>query len=225
MVFGGESGLRKVGLGGIHPLTQRYIVFGVQRLEIDEIMALIRAIIFDHSCNVENDNDLFAIVSVNTSDAYNSIMDSFYLLEDTQLAKHSFLERNSSLSIGELYLYFYGVLNAVYMQQQALLVLLRKMGIEFELSELQGCTIFDIRNSFAAHSANRGGKKVKEHSFVLNRRALRQGKLKGYSANHESGFLSHDTDVSTLISEWDKVISKYLESIFNMVKENYEATI
>ncbi|POC58436.1 hypothetical protein CRN37_09645 [Vibrio vulnificus] len=23
MVFGGESGLRKVGLGGIHPLTQR----------------------------------------------------------------------------------------------------------------------------------------------------------------------------------------------------------
>ncbi|ELE2043776.1 DUF3265 domain-containing protein, partial [Vibrio vulnificus] len=24
VVFGGESGLRKVGLGGIHPLTQRY---------------------------------------------------------------------------------------------------------------------------------------------------------------------------------------------------------
>ncbi|EOA6548408.1 DUF3265 domain-containing protein [Vibrio vulnificus] len=23
--FGGESGLRRVGLGGIHPLTQRYI--------------------------------------------------------------------------------------------------------------------------------------------------------------------------------------------------------
>ncbi|EIU7748438.1 DUF3265 domain-containing protein [Vibrio vulnificus] len=24
VVFGGESGLRQVGLGGIHPLTQRY---------------------------------------------------------------------------------------------------------------------------------------------------------------------------------------------------------
>ncbi|HAS8156452.1 TPA: DUF3265 domain-containing protein, partial [Vibrio vulnificus] len=24
--FGGESGLRKVGLGGIHPLTQRYML-------------------------------------------------------------------------------------------------------------------------------------------------------------------------------------------------------
>ncbi|OZS51076.1 hypothetical protein BST55_22570 [Vibrio vulnificus] len=25
MSFGGESGLRKLGLGGIHPLTQRYV--------------------------------------------------------------------------------------------------------------------------------------------------------------------------------------------------------
>ncbi|EIT7146435.1 DUF3265 domain-containing protein [Vibrio vulnificus] len=25
VVFGGESGLRKVGLGGNHPLTQRYV--------------------------------------------------------------------------------------------------------------------------------------------------------------------------------------------------------
>ncbi|EOB4964769.1 glutathione S-transferase, partial [Vibrio vulnificus] len=24
--FGGESGLREVGLGGIHPLTQRYVL-------------------------------------------------------------------------------------------------------------------------------------------------------------------------------------------------------
>ncbi|HAS8515631.1 TPA: DUF3265 domain-containing protein, partial [Vibrio vulnificus] len=24
--FGGESGLRKVGLGGIHPLTRRYVL-------------------------------------------------------------------------------------------------------------------------------------------------------------------------------------------------------
>ncbi|EIY9463590.1 DUF3265 domain-containing protein [Vibrio vulnificus] len=25
MSFGGESGLRKLGLGGTHPLTQRYV--------------------------------------------------------------------------------------------------------------------------------------------------------------------------------------------------------
>ncbi|MBE4127322.1 DUF3265 domain-containing protein [Vibrio parahaemolyticus] len=27
VVFGGESGMRKVGLGGIHPLTQRYVLW------------------------------------------------------------------------------------------------------------------------------------------------------------------------------------------------------
>ncbi|EGR0084816.1 TPA: DUF3265 domain-containing protein [Vibrio vulnificus] len=27
--FSGESGLRKVGLGGIHPLTQRYVIISV----------------------------------------------------------------------------------------------------------------------------------------------------------------------------------------------------
>ncbi|EJB5285392.1 DUF3265 domain-containing protein [Vibrio vulnificus] len=28
--FGGESGLRKVGLGGTHPLTRRYVLERVQ---------------------------------------------------------------------------------------------------------------------------------------------------------------------------------------------------
>ncbi|HFQ5285877.1 TPA: DUF3265 domain-containing protein [Vibrio vulnificus] len=31
--FGGESGLRKAGLGGIHPLTQRYALHQIQRLK------------------------------------------------------------------------------------------------------------------------------------------------------------------------------------------------
>ncbi len=215
----------KLGGSVAHPLIGRYIVYGVQRLKIDEIIALTREIISVHSCNVENDDELFPIVSVSASDAYNSIIDSFYLLEDTQLAKNSFLERSQSLSFGELYLYFYGVLNAIYMQQQAILVILRKMDLEFELSEIQGCKIFDIRNSFAAHSANRGGRNIKEHSFILDRYALREGKLIGYSANHESGHLSHNTEVSALISEWDAVFAKYLTCILAAVQKNYETTI
>ncbi|MCU8479076.1 DUF3265 domain-containing protein [Vibrio vulnificus] len=31
MSFGGESGLRKLGLCGIHPLTQRYIFVQLRR--------------------------------------------------------------------------------------------------------------------------------------------------------------------------------------------------
>ncbi|HAS6300040.1 TPA: DUF3265 domain-containing protein [Vibrio vulnificus] len=35
--FGGESGLRKVGLGGTHPLTQRY-VFNMRGLYVKETL-------------------------------------------------------------------------------------------------------------------------------------------------------------------------------------------
>ncbi|ENM5855889.1 DUF3265 domain-containing protein [Vibrio mimicus] len=31
--FGGESGLRKAGLGGIHPLTRRYVLLAINRNE------------------------------------------------------------------------------------------------------------------------------------------------------------------------------------------------
>ncbi|EID4426034.1 DUF3265 domain-containing protein [Vibrio vulnificus] len=33
--FGGESGLRKVGLGGIHPLTQRYVFVELPVYKVD----------------------------------------------------------------------------------------------------------------------------------------------------------------------------------------------
>ncbi|HAS6177011.1 TPA: DUF3265 domain-containing protein [Vibrio vulnificus] len=32
--FGGESGLRKVGLSGIHPLTRRYVLRGINERRI-----------------------------------------------------------------------------------------------------------------------------------------------------------------------------------------------
>ncbi|HAS8425313.1 TPA: DUF3265 domain-containing protein [Vibrio vulnificus] len=38
MSFGGESGLRKLGLCGIHPLTQRYVQFVTHKLAVDYLM-------------------------------------------------------------------------------------------------------------------------------------------------------------------------------------------
>ncbi len=34
LFFGGESGLRKAGLGGIHPLTQRYVYLYFKGLKV-----------------------------------------------------------------------------------------------------------------------------------------------------------------------------------------------
>jgi hypothetical protein len=192
-------------------------------VEVDDLIESIREMISDVAIETDKDDDLYHIVSVTNSNDYNSVIDSLYLLEDTQLAKIAFTSRQKSLLFGELYLYFYGVLNAVYMQQQSIFVLLRKMNIDFKPKELRNCKIFEIRNSFAAHGANRGGRDEKEHSFILDRHALQSGKINGYSANHQSGFTSHDTDIVELLSEWDEVFAKHLYDIHENVKFNYQA--
>lgn len=193
-------------------------------VEIDTLIKLIREMISDVAIETDIDEDLYSIVSATNSDDYNSIIDSLYLLEDTQLAKHAFIARHNSHSFGELYLYFYGVLNAIYMQQQAMFVLLRKMSLDFKPKDLRDCKIFEIRNSFAAHSANRSGRDEKEHSFILNRHEFLSGKISGYSANHQSGYFHHDTDIVVLLSEWNDVFKKHLCYVKNKVKANYKAT-
>jgi hypothetical protein len=202
------------------PLKTALCCNGGVVVEIDNLIESIREMISDVAIETDRDEDLYFIVSVTNSNDYNSVIDSLYLLEDTQLAKDSFILRPNSQSFGDLYLYFYGVLNAIYMQQQAMLVLLRKMGLDFKPKELRECKIFDIRNSFAAHSANRGTRDEKEHSFILDRHALQSGKISGYSANHQSGHLYHDTDIIELLSEWDEVFEKHLMFVYTKVKAN-----
>ncbi|MBF9000555.1 hypothetical protein [Vibrio nitrifigilis] len=194
-------------------------------MDIDDLIDSVREMISDVAIEIDLDEELYPIVSVTNSSDYNSVIDSLYMLEDTQLAKHAFVARSNELSFGELYLYFYGVLNSIYMQQQAILVILRKMGISFDANELRQCKVFDIRNSFAAHGANRGGRGETEHSFILDRHALQIGKVSGYSANHDQGDVFHDVYVSDLLSEWDKVLSKHLGFIHSKVKYNVEYVI
>ncbi|HAS6055679.1 TPA: DUF3265 domain-containing protein [Vibrio vulnificus] len=44
VVFGGESGLHKVGLGGIHPLTRRYVSSFMEIIYVSNAMAYFRGL-------------------------------------------------------------------------------------------------------------------------------------------------------------------------------------
>lgn len=186
---------------------------------VDDIVSEIRTIISDVATDFDSkDEDLYSLVDVNNGDDYNSIIDSLYLLEDTELAKHSF--KNSTLNddYGLLYLLFYGVLNAAYMQQQATMVICQKMNITENLKLLKEPEIFDFRNSFAAHSANRGGRGVKSHSFILDRHELARGNISGYSINHDSGFKSQDVNIYNLLDKWDEVLTEQLKKVLLKIK-------
>lgn len=161
--------------------------------------------------------DLVEFLGVADEYAYNSVIDSFYLLEDTQLAKHDFENIDFFKEpFGKLYLMFYGVLNACYMQQQALLVICQKLGFEKKIKEIREIEVVVYRNDFSAHSPNRGRGKY-EHSYILDRHAMREAKIKGYTANHEIGFVFKEAYINSLISDWDRVLEKQLELVSERV--------
>lgn len=161
--------------------------------------------------------DLIDFLNVADVNAYHSIIDSFYLLEDTQLAKHDFRDVDFIKEpFGRLYLMFYGALNSCYMQQQAILVICQKLGIEQNIPEIKSVEVVAYRNDFSAHSPNRGRGKL-EHSFILDRHAMKEAVVKGYTANHKDGFLFREANINALIADWDYVLEKQLELIAERV--------
>lgn len=158
-------------------------------------------------------DDLVEFLSVRDKESYNSVIDSFYLLEDTELAKQEFKKIDFvQESSGRLYLFFYGVLNSCYMQQQAILVVSQKLGITQNVSDIKKSEVVSYRNDFAAHSPNRSIG-TSEYSFILDRYAMNEGKVKGYTANHSDGIVFREADVLSLIKDWDCLLEKQLELV------------
>ncbi len=84
---------------------------------------------------VDFNNDIVEFLGVSDIDSYHFIIDSYYLLEDTQLAKQNFTEFGTTgptkyENLGEVYLRVYGVLNACYLQQQSIVEMCDKLNID-----------------------------------------------------------------------------------------------
>lgn len=98
------------------------------------------------------------------------------------------------------------------MQQQAILTICTKLGIEHNINELRNSEIISFRNDFSAHSSNRG-RGANEHSYILDRFAMREGKVKGYTSNHKEGEFFKEANISSLINNWDKLLECQLELV------------
>lgn len=186
--------------------------------KIDSIISDIRRAISEVAEDFYSEKEgLVKFLDVADENAYSSVIDSFYLLEDTQLAKYEFQNIDFiNESFGKLYLMFYGVLNSCYMQQQALLVICQKLGIDQNVKEIKEIEVVAYRNDFSAHSPNRGRGKS-EHSYILDRHAMREAKIKGYTANHETGFIFREANINSLISSWDIVLERQLQLVAERV--------
>jgi len=170
---------------------------------------------------VDFNNDIVEFLGVSDIDSYHFIIDSYYLLEDTQLAKQNFTEFGTTgptkyENLGEVYLRVYGVLNACYLQQQSIVEMCDKLNIQIDKKEIKELLLFDLRNTFASHTVSRGYKDNKR-SYILDRYSLLSGQLKGYSLNHKSKRDYKDADIVEEILKWDALLASYLKNITRQV--------
>lgn len=177
-----------------------------------------------HNCSVDLepfDREIRRVLRLSSERDYGFIIDSYYLFEDTEKAK-SFVRANGLSSpgvrddIGLVYLKFYGVMNACYLQHEAVLVCARKLGVQVDKDALSSNSLIVHRNDFAAHSPNRG-RGDEAHSFILDRFRLRAGEVAGYSSNAPDGVRFRDAKLDDLLNDWDRAFLPVLTQVSDVV--------
>lgn len=173
------------------------------------------------------DTEIVRVLGLTSIADYSFIIDCFYLFEDTELAKDHVRSNGLGTTadqrdLGLVYLKFYGLMNACYLQQQAVIVCNRKLALATDLSRVNASPLIQFRNDFAAHSPNRGRGQT-EHSFILDRFGLLEGRIAGYSSNAPAGFSSKDSRLLNLLSEWDETFLEALQPVTNTISSRVRA--
>jgi len=159
---------------------------------------------------------------------WNILLNSFYVIDDTEYAKKSFVKfdlqgPSRHDDIGERYLRLYGVLNAFYQQKLAIdnLLEIHKIDNKREISSsLNDSSIIELRNKIGAHSTNfRSIKEDSEHKFdvfEISRPDLQFDKVKlSRNQNH-----FEDYNLFNDIKVFDKEVEQILSIIIGKTIKN-----
>ena len=152
---------------------------------------------------------------------WNIILNAYYIIDDTELAKKSFNKfdlqgPSRHQDVGERYLRLYGFLNAVYQQKLAIdnLMEVHKILKHKEYSkQLSNNELLVLRNKIAAHSANYNlTKEDSEHKFDVYEISRPDLQADGVRLLRNQ----HDFEVFELdkaIKEFDRLIEEILSVI------------
>lgn len=149
---------------------------------------------------------------------WNIIMNSYYIIEDTELSKISFKQFDLQgparhKDTGERYLRLYGILNSAYQQKLAVENLMEVFKLpkqkEF-LKILKENELIILRNKIGAHPSNykdvKGDSEHKFDVFEISRHDLEQDRIKLLrNQNHFENY-----DLYKAIEDFDKLIEEIL---------------
>lgn len=134
---------------------------------------------------------------------------SLYVLSDTQNAIESFRKINETNNTGFNYLVNFGILQVLFLQQDAIQSIIESLGLELELSD-KLLEIREVRSDIAGHPTNRKNKKS-THFIVQASLKTKQFSV----ADHYGNALPEFRFVNTtkLVEEQQKEITILLEKI------------
>jgi hypothetical protein len=146
---------------------------------------------------------------------WNKVTSALDTIGDTELAITAYLEgRVEAPDYGLLYIAIYGILQILYVQQDALTDLADGLGISLELpAEL--IEIREVRNSSVGHPTNHRGR----FANAINRSAMSLRGFELYIYSHEGSYKKKYIDISALAGEQRKVVAALLESAAHTLEQ------
>lgn len=173
------------------------------------------------------DSEIVRVLGLRSIADYSFIIDCFYTFEDTEMAKNHVRSNGLGAAddqhdFGLVYLKFYGLMNACYLQQQAVIVCNEKLRLKTDLARVNASPLIQYRNDFAAHSPNRGRGET-EHSYILDRFGLLEGHVAGYSSNTPTGFAPKAAKLLDLLNEWDDCFAEALAPVCQHIARSIRA--
>lgn len=144
---------------------------------------------------------------------WNQLCSSLDVIEDCDLAIDAYINNEFGPDDGEKYLRLYGVLQALFLQQDAIinlhesLVLPNNLNLNPKLKEIR-----DIRNDSIGHPTKRGN--YKSYHFI-SRNTITKSGFQLFSNYENSKTRIRDISIISLIKEQRKYLSKALEKVID----------
>ena len=152
---------------------------------------------------------------------WNQLCSSLDVIEDSDLAINAYLNMEFSKDDGEKYLRLYGLLQALFLQQDSVTNLCESLDFSDNLiKNIKLREIRNIRNDSIGHPTKRG--KYKSYHYI-SRVSITKSKFKLFSYYESSKTIIKDIFVIDLIEEQRKYLSKILKKIIKVFKAEEKA--
>jgi len=147
---------------------------------------------------------------------WNQLCSSLFVIEDSDLAIDAYINNEFGKVYGEKYLKLYGVLQALFLQQDAIINLCESLGLSNNLiANPKLKEIRDIRNDSIGHPTKRGN--YKSYHFI-SRVTITKSGFQLVSKHENSKTTSRDISIIDLIKEQRRYLSEILKKVINVLE-------